>query len=149
MSTDSLLILGFAGNKGKKPKLDLCVFMALQNPFQAFTYFSTLYRYLSLVSRLYYTTKRLSTTAGVFVSEKQSGMTTQNYRVKETICIHSHYLICIVKNTQQLLWLGFCPKQTLRAVGSLRNTRKQVKSIFVSSLAGIHTEKNPQIWYYL
>lgn len=81
--------------------------------------------------------------AGVFVFEKLSEITSQNYGEKENLSVHI-YLICIMKNTQQLLWLGFCLKETLRSVGSLRNTRKQVKSIFFSSLAG-RQRKNSSI----
>lgn len=77
--------------------------------------------------------------AGVFVFEKLSEITSQNYGEKENLSVHI-YLICIMKNTQQLLWLGFCLKETLRSVGSLRNTRKQVKSIFFF-FSGRETEK--------
>lgn len=122
--------------------------MALQSPFQAlteFTHLSTLYRYLSLVPRLYNPTKWPINLLLVLLCWKSSlgSQAKTMERKKQNLSTHIH-LVCTVKNTQQLLWLGFCLQETLRAVGSLRNTRKQVKSIFVSSLAGTHREKTPQ-----
>lgn len=105
---------------------------------------------------LYYSTKRnLTTYCWWFWVWKavwdhkpkvQSGGGGKKQNLSRHICV-----ICITKNSQQLLWLGFCLKCRIdfRSCWQFKEQQETGENISVSSLAGRHRRKTHQFPHYL